>query len=308
MKVLVTGGAGFIGSHVVDALLRDGDEVWVVDDLSNGRKQNLSPGATFSQLDVRSSQFARQLVEYRPDAIAHFAAQMDVRKSVADPYLDADINVMGMVRLLQASSQAQVGRVLFASSGGAIYGEQELFPAPESHPCRPTSAYGVSKFCAESYLDLFQRMGVLSTISLRFANVYGPRQDSHGEAGVVAIFIDQMLSGQAPCINGDGLQSRDFVHVEDVCRAVLSALRGTGTGAINIGTGKETDINTLASLLAKHMGYAQELKHGPPKPGEQLRSSIDPGRAAKDLAWRPMLDLDRGLRQTVRYYRQLRSS
>jgi UDP-glucose 4-epimerase len=303
MKCLVTGGAGFIGSHVAEACLAAGHEVLVVDDLSSGHLRNLPAGAAFRELDIRSDAFGDAVRDFRPQAVFHLAAQMDVRKSVADPVLDASINVLGTVRLLQAATQAGTDKVIFSSTGGAIYGEQDYFPATEQHPCRPVSPYGTSKLCAENYLRLFARSGGPTCVALRYANVYGPRQDPHGEAGVVAIFARKMLSGQTPVINGDGKQTRDFVFVTDVARANLLALKTDVDGEINIGTGIENDINTIAEILLKHTGFSGSLPHGPAMPGEQSRSSIDPSRAEEILGWKAQIELDNGLRETVEYFR-----
>lgn len=304
MKCLVTGGAGFIGSHVAEACLAAGHEVLIVDDLSSGHRRNLPERADFRELDIRKQEFSELIADYAPRAIFHLAAQMDVRKSVADPVLDASINVLGTVRLLQAAARAGTHKVIFSSTGGAIYGEQEHFPARESHPCRPVSPYGASKLCAENYLGLFGLSGGPAWVALRYANVYGPRQDPHGEAGVVAIFARKMLSGGTPVINGDGKQTRDFVFVSDVARANLLALEADVQGPINIGTGIENDINTLAEILRKYANFEDDLPHGPAMPGEQSRSSIDPSLAGRLLGWKPQIELDKGLRETVEYFRR----
>ena len=303
MKILVTGGAGFIGSHVAEQFIGAGHRVVVVDDLSSGRLENLPEGIEFHELDIRSEEFSKLIVSYTPEVVAHLAAQMDVRRSVAEPLLDADINVLGTVRLLQAASAAGCSKVIFSSTGGAIYGEQDVFPAGESHDCRPMSPYGTSKLCAEHYLDLFKLSGGPGYVILRYANVYGPRQDPHGEAGVVAIFARKMLAGQAPVINGDGEQTRDFVYVGDVARANLLAL-GDVSGVFNIGTGKETSINTITSVLAGHTGFAGQPVYGPAKPGEQRRSVIDAALAADELGWLAEISLDKGLEKTVQYFRE----
>jgi len=303
MKILVTGGAGFIGSHVVETFLAAGHQVTVVDDLSTGHRANLPERAEFVGLDIRSKQFSELVEQRRPQVIAHLAAQIDVRRSVADPVFDAEVNVLGTIRLLQAASRAGTGKVIFSSTGGAIYGEQEAFPADESHPCRPESPYGLAKLCAEHYLDYFSRKGGLAHVALRYGNVYGPRQDPHGEAGVVAIFAGAMLEGRVPVINGDGTQTRDFVYVGDVARANLLAVEKDCRGVFNIGTGIETDINELTTLLKQVTGYSGEVRHGPAKPGEQQRSCIDPSRAGRLLGWRPETPLDRGLAETVEYFR-----
>ena len=298
MKIVVTGGAGFIGSHAVDAYVEAGHDVLVVDDLSTGRRENLNPRARFHQLDIGDRQTAELIRDEKP------AAQMDVRRSVADPLFDARVNVLGTIHLLEAARQAGVQRVLLVSSGGAVYGEQEAFPAPETHATNPVSPYGVSKRAGELYAFFYQAEYRLPFVALRYANVYGPRQDPHGEAGVVAIFTGRMLRGEPVVVNGDGKQTRDYVYVGDVARANLLALDTRATGPFNIGTGVETDVNTLASLLLAAAGSRSEVRHGPAKSGEQRRSVIDSRRAAELLGWRPEMSLADGLGRTVAWFRQ----
>jgi len=304
MKIVVTGGAGFIGSHVVDAYVAAGHDVLVVDDLSTGRRENLNPRARFHQLDIGDPRTAVLLRDEKPEVLNHHAAQMDVRRSVADPLFDARVNVLGTIHLLEAARQAGVQRVLLVSSGGAVYGEQEAFPAPETHPTNPVSPYGVSKRAGELYAYFYQAEYGLPFVALRYANVYGPRQDPHGEAGVVAIFTGRMLRGEPVVVNGDGRQTRDYVYVGDIVRANLLALETPATGAFNIGTGVETDVNTLAKLLLAAAGSRSEVRHGPPKSGEQRRSVIANRRAAELLDWRPEASLDEGLRRTVAWFRE----
>ena len=303
-RAIVTGGAGFIGSHVVDRLLEEGAEVTVVDDLSTGRRENLNPRARFHQLDIGDRRTAELIRDEKPEVLSHHAAQMDVRRSVADPLFDARVNVLGTIHLLEAARQAGVQRVLFVSSGGAVYGEQEAFPAPETHPTNPVSPYGVSKRAGELYAFFYQAEYRLPFVALRYANVYGPRQDPHGEAGVVAIFTGRMLRGEPVVVNGDGKQTRDYVYVGDVARANLLALDTRATGPFNVGTGVETDVNTLASLLLAAAGSRSEVRHGPAKSGEQRRSVIDSRRAAELLGWRPEMSLADGLGRTVAWFRQ----
>jgi len=303
MKIIVTGGAGFIGSHVTDAFLSAGHEVVVLDNLSTGHRENLNPGARFVELDITDPRAGDCVRSERPDAIAHHAAQMDVRRSVADPLFDARTNILGTIALLDAARQAGVRRFLFVSSGGAAYGEQETFPAPETHPTNPVSPYGVSKRAGELYAFFFQAEYHLPFVALRYANVYGPRQDPHGEAGVVAIFSGRMLRGEPVTVNGDGKQTRDYVYVGDVARANLLALESPITGPVNIGTGVETDVNTLATLLREVAGSTSPINHGPAKPGEQRRSVVDCSRAASALGWRPEVTLREGLRRTVEFFR-----
>ncbi|WP_224366542.1 NAD-dependent epimerase/dehydratase family protein [Hyalangium versicolor] len=303
MKVLVTGGAGFIGSHVCDEFLRAGHEVVALDNLSSGRRENLDPRVKLAVLDIRSPEAAELIRSERPQAICHLAAQMDVRRSVEDPRFDADANILGFLNLLEAARTAGVKKVIFSSTGGAIYGEQDIFPAPESHPTRPVSPYGVSKASGELYLGYYKAQYGLDYVALRYANVYGPRQNPHGEAGVVAIFAQRLVAGRECTIFGDGGQTRDFVFGPDVARANLLAFEKDYVGAINIGTGIETDINRLYALLAEGAGSTTPVTHAPGKPGEQRRSCITPALAQKVLGWRPTVALADGLRKTVEYFR-----
>jgi len=303
MRTLVTGGAGFVGSHLVDALLERGDQVLVIDNLSTGRRELLNDKAICHQLDITDSRVTAVIDEYRPELLFHLAAQMDVRKSVADPANDARINVTGMVRVLDACARVGLRKAVFTSTGGALYGEQDTFPAPEDHPVRPLSPYGVSKRCGELYLDYFTRTAALPSVALRCANIYGPRQNPHGEAGVVAIFAKKMVVGEVPLINGDGKQTRDFVYVGDVVRAALLAVEKDFAGGVNIGTGVETDIQAIAEKLARSAGYKGEIRHGPAMPGEQRRSVIDPALAARALGWKAQVSLDEGLGATVDWFR-----
>lgn len=302
MRVLVTGGAGFIGSHVVEGLLGGGHEVAVVDDLSSGRQENVAEGAEFFRGDVRDG-CGEVFREFRPEAVVHHAAQIDVRRSVAEPDFDAEVNVLGTLRLLENCLKSGTERFVFASTGGAIYGEQDLFPADEGHPQRPISPYGVSKLTGEKYLHYYAVQHGLRYAALRYANVYGPRQDPHGEAGVVAIFCGRLARGERATINGNGEQTRDYVYVGDVARANVLAVEGDApSGAYNIGTGHETSVNELYRLLCEESGRDLPPRHGPGKPGEQLRSCIDPALAGRTLGWRPETDLASGLKETLRYF------
>ena len=303
MKVLVTGGAGFIGSHVCDAFLRAGHEVIALDNLSSGKRENLDPRVRLAVMDIRSPEAAELIRSERPHALCHLAAQMDVRRSVEDPRFDAEANILGMLNLLEASRVAGVKKVIFSSTGGAIYGEQDVFPAPENHPTRPVSPYGVSKASGELYLGYYKAQYGLQYVALRYANVYGPRQNPHGEAGVVAIFSQRLVAGQPCTIFGDGGQTRDFVFGPDVARANLLAFEKDYVGAVNIGTGIETDINRLFAGLAEAAGSTQPVTHAPGKPGEQRRSCIDPSLAKKVLGWEPTVGLTEGLRKTVEFFR-----
>ena len=302
MRVLVTGGAGFIGSHVAEALIRTGHRVAVVDDLSSGRRKNVPEAARFYEDDVRSG-CGGVFDEFRPEALCHLAAQIDVRRSVAEPDSDAEVNVLGTLRLLQNCVGRGVRRVVFSSTGGAIYGDQERFPAAEDHPEYPISPYGVSKLAAERYLHFFAHQYGLSYAALRYANVYGPRQDPHGEAGVVAIFCRNLAEDRPSTINGTGAQTRDYVYVGDVARANVLALEGDApNGAYNIGTGVETDVTELYATLQGISGRDLSPQYGPAKPGEQARSAIDAAKAERYLGWRPETGLETGLRETLRYF------
>ena len=309
MRILVTGGAGFIGSHTVDALIESGaGEVSVVDDLSAGKRHQVNSRARFHQSDLRDAAAVSQIIEgERPEVIYHFAAQMDVRRSVADPALDAQINLVGMLNVMEAGRRNGLKRVIFSSTGGAIYGEQETFPCDEEHACRPLSPYGVAKLATEKYLFFYREQYGIDYLALRYANVYGPRQDPHGEAGVVAIFCGRILDARRCTIFGDGRQTRDYVFVDDVARANLHGLTAKAPGvAVNIGTGIETDVNALYSTLAGAAGEARPPDYGDPRPGEQLRSVISPARAADFLDWKPKVQLAEGLEQTFKYFRDER--
>jgi UDP-glucose 4-epimerase len=301
--ICVTGGAGFIGSHVTEALLKDGHRVLIVDDLSGGCKENVPDGAELIVADVRSDAAARLLAERRVEVLVHHAAQMDVRRSVVDPRFDADVNIGGLLNLLEAARGASVRQVVFASTGGAIYGEQDVFPAGEDHPVRPLSPYGVAKLASERYLYYYNQQYGLDVACLRYANVYGPRQSPHGEAGVVAIFMHRLLSGRQPVINGDGRQTRDYVYVGDVVRANLAVLGLPGFRIYNVGTAVETDVNRLFELIRRAVGGGPEAEHGPSKPGEQLRSCITSERLEEELALRIGTPLTDGLSITASWFR-----
>jgi UDP-glucose 4-epimerase len=307
MRAMVTGGAGFIGSNLVDALLARGDAVTVVDDLSTGRLSNLdgalAAGAELVELDVREAAALSELTaRAEPEVVFHLAAQIDVRKSLADPAFDAAVNVGGTANVLEAMRLAGSPRLVFVSTGGAIYGEGEGKPLPldESAPIEPLSAYGQSKFAAEGYLALYERLYGLSGVSLRLGNVYGPRQDPLGEAGVIAIFCGRLRAGERPTVYGDGRQTRDYIYVGDVVAAALAAAESRASGPINVGTGIETDVLTLAERLAEIDGAAGfEPELAPPRTGEVQRIVLDAGRAEHELGWRAETGLDEGLRQTL---------
>jgi UDP-glucose 4-epimerase len=305
MKALVTGGAGFIGSNLVDALVERGDEVTVVDDLSTGKRENLTDGpgsaAELVEADIRDSRAMRDLVDrVRPQVIFHLAAQIDVRKSTADPAWDAGINVLGTINMLQAALEAGVDRFINTSTGGAIYGEGRILPAPEDHPQAPEAPYGQSKFCAEGYCDLYARLHGLSTVSLRYGNVYGPRQDPLGEAGVIAIFCGKVIDGGTPTVFGNGEQTRDYVYVGDVVRANLAAAESHATGAFNIGLGVQTSVLQLVEALREIAEAGSfEPEFAPPRLGEVQHIAIDPARAQGELGWEPQITLRDGLERTL---------
>ena len=304
MRALVTGGAGFIGSDLVDALVERGDEVTVVDDISTGKRANLDQaiqnGARLMEIDIRDAEAVHAAVEQaRPETIYHLAAQIDVRKSVADPANDSRINVEGTVNVLRAAQAQGVRRFVNTSSGGAIYGEGQIIPAPEDHPLAPESPYGLSKFCAEQYCELFTRLHGLSTVSLRYGNVYGPRQDPLGEAGVVAIFCRQLLESERPTIFGDGLQTRDYVYVGDVVDANLKAAETQTSGPVNIGRGEQITVLDIVDALRAHSNGAFEPEHAPERPGEVRHIALDTSRAGQELGWEAGTDLQAGLERTL---------
>lgn len=304
MKILVTGGAGFIASHIVDEYVKLGHEVSIIDNLSTGRRMNINPAATFYEADIRDAARVREIFEReRFDVVNHHAAQMDVRKSVEDPVYDASVNIIGVLTLLEACIRTKVTQVIFASSGGAIYGEQDYFPADEEHPTRPISPYGVAKLTTEQYLFYYKAVYGLDSVSLRYANIYGPRQNPEGEAGVVAIFSTKLLSGGQPIINGDGKQTRDYVFVSDVVRANVLSLQYRGSAVFNIGTGIETDVNSLFHQLKKAIHARADEQHGPAKKGEQLRSVLSSAKIQKELGWKPLVSMEEGLQRTVEYFR-----
>jgi len=302
MKVLVTGGAGFIASHVVDAYVKEGFEVVVVDDLSTGRLSNLNPEVTFYKLDIRSPQLAEVFKKEKPDYINHHAAQMDVRRSVLDPLFDANVNILGSINLIECAKKFKVKRFIYISTGGAVYGEPEYLPCDENHPINPICQYGISKHTVEHYLFLYHLNYGLDYVVIRYPNVYGPRQDPCGEAGVVAIFTRAMLRGEQVTINGDGEQARDFVFVKDCARANVLALKTNNINTIyNIGCGQGTTVNEIFTLLKEITGYPRDPIYGPAKIGETRRIYLSAGKARQELGWMPIVDLEEGLKQTVEY-------
>lgn len=302
MAVLVTGGAGFIGSHIVDALLKRGNDVHILDDMSGGRRSNVPAGATLHEVDVRSPVVRDLWSQHGYRTMFHLAAQMDVRKSVADPSWDADINLRGLLNLMEAGRENGLERVVFSSTGGAIYGEPEYVPQDEHHSLKPLSPYGIAKLASEKYLYFYFDSYGIQSVSLRYGNVYGPRQNPHGEAGVVAIFTQKMLQGGRPVINGAGEQTRDYVHVADVVRANMAALDVDGYDVINIGTGRETSVNDLFRILRDELAPKLDEEHGPGKPGEQQRSVLAYERATKVLDWQPEIRVEEGLVETARWF------
>ena len=303
MKILVTGGAGFIGSNLASALVEADHSVAIIDDLSTGKRENVPPEATFIKMDISSPVVHRIFEREKFDVIFHLAAQMDVRRSVEDPGNDAEINILGGINLLRSSVKQGVKKFIFASTGGAIYGEQDYFPADEKHPLNPLSPYGISKLAFEKYLYFYNVQHALPYVSLRYANVYGPRQNSEGEAGVVAIFCERLLRGNKAVVYGDGLQTRDFVYVEDVVKANLLALDYDGSDVFNVGTGTEIDINTIFEKIKAATGSDQERINEETKPGEQRRSCIAYEKIAGSLGWSPGVGLDKGIEKTVAYFR-----
>jgi UDP-glucose 4-epimerase len=303
MKILVTGGAGFIGSNVVDALVKDGHEVTVLDNLSTGKEENINPEVKFYNidlLDIESLEFVFR--EFKPDVVNHHAAQIDVRKSVEDPAFDAETNIISSINLFELSINYGVRRIIFSSTGGALYGEPEKLPANEYTPIEPFSPYGVAKYCTENYLNYFKRLYGIERVILRYANVYGPRQDPLGEAGVVAIFTGKILKGETPVIYGDGTQTRDYIFVSDVVEANILALSGK-EGTYNIGTGKETSVNELIEIFSKVLGREIKPEYAPPRKGEVHRISLDADMAKKELGFVPKYSLEEGIRKTIEWYR-----
>ncbi|HZK76960.1 MAG TPA: NAD-dependent epimerase/dehydratase family protein [Candidatus Kapabacteria bacterium] len=308
MNVLVTGGAGFIASHIVDAFVDRGEDVVVLDNLSSGSVDNLNPKAEFIEGDITDAKLVRKIFrEHKFEIVNHHAAQLDVRKSVADPVFDCEQNIIGSLNLLEAAKEVGgLKRFMLASTGGAIYGEQDYFPADEKHPTRPISPYGVAKRSIELYLHYYEQIHKIPYVAFRYTNVYGPRQSPHGEAGVVAIFAEKLLEGEECIINGDGTQTRDYVFVGDVVRAHLLALEKLkGSDIINISTATETDVNEIFQVLSGLTTNGEaEAKHGGAKAGEQQRSVCSYDHATQVLGWRPEMTLLEGLRETVDYFQR----
>jgi UDP-glucose 4-epimerase len=311
MRVLVTGGAGFIGSALTDRLLAEGYDVDVVDDLSTGSLANLADARSrrngrfsFHRLDIRTPAMVDLVVHRRPEIIFHLAAQADVRVSVARPGFDAEVNVLGSLNVCQGALAAGTGKIVFAGSGGTLYGVPEDLPVREGHPQRPISPYGVAKKAVGDYLHYYREVHGLEYTVLALANVYGPRQDPHGEAGVIAIFAAKLLARERPTIFGDGGQTRDFVYVDDVVDAFVRAIEKAGGLIVNIGTGVETTVQHLFDVMARVTGFKDPAHYAPARPGELQRSALDPGRAAIHLGWKPWTARDEGLRKTLESFRR----
>jgi UDP-glucose 4-epimerase len=305
MKIMVTGGAGFIGSNIVDGYVRQGHQVVVVDNLATGRVSNLNPNVKFYQMDIRSEQLAKVFEQEQPEVVNHHAAQMDVRRSVADPLYDADVNVKGAVNVLENARKFNVQQVIYSSSGGTVYGEPEYFPCDENHPIRPICQYGGTKYMMELYLYMYRHMYGLNYTIFRYPNVYGPRQDPKGEAGVVAIFTGQMVRGEQVIIHGDGEQERDFVFVEDVAAANVLALGNRAGGHVyNLGAGEPTSVNQIFQALQQVTGYDRAPQYDPARLGETRKIYLDANKARRELGWSPATDLITGMRRTVDYYKE----
>lgn len=305
MKILVTGGAGFIGSHVVETFLAEGHEVCVVDDLSSGQRTNVPPGVRLHAVDIRGAELAKVFEEEEPEVVSHQAARANVRESFEKPQLYADVNVVGSVNLLECCRRSKVRKIIYASTGGAVYGEPRTIPVPEDHPIDPLDPYGASKHHVEHYLHIYQTGFGVAFTALRYPNVFGPRQDPFGEAGVVAIFTARMLKGERPTINGSGEQMRDFVYVGDVARANLLALeRGDGE-ILNIGSGQGVSVREIFENLAVLTGFQEEPEFGPAKAGEVFRIFLNAERARRQLGWTPQVSLQKGLASTVEFFRSV---
>jgi UDP-glucose 4-epimerase len=314
MKILVTGGAGFIGSHIVDALISRGHRVVVVDNLSRGKKKNINPKAKFYKIDIRDKKLENIFKKEKPQIVFHYAAQIDIRTSVRDPASDAEINVLGTIKILQHAVKHGVKKIIFAATGGALSSEETVLPTPENKIALPVSPYGAAKISAEMYLHYFWKMHGLPYLALRMANVYGPRQSPMGEAGVIAIFTDKMLHGGQPVIFGSGRQTRDYVFIEDVVGAAMFALKSNKVGSYNVGTGKETNVLQIFKKLKQLTGARVGEVHGSPlgqekkttalAAGEQMRSVLDYSKISREMGWKPKVAMDEGLRKTVEWFKK----
>ena len=303
MKILVTGGAGFIGSHVVNTYINAGHDVIVIDDLSSGEKKLINPKANFYHLNIQSPEVKTILEKEKITVINHHAAQISVSESFSNPLFDANSNIIGTLQLLQNAVSLGVKKFIFASTGGAMYGEQKSFPASEDHPCQPLSPYGISKLCAENYINYFCMQHGLNTTILRYSNVYGPYQNPHGEAGVVAIFCQRLIEGLSPIIYGDGKQTRDFIYVRDITKANTLALDPKCIGIFNVGTGNEISVNFLTQSLLKISELDISAEYNAARKGEQRRSAIDSKKLLKSFGWKPDVALEEGLVETFNYFK-----
>ena len=304
MKILLTGGAGFIGSHVTDELIAKGNDVVIIDNLSTGFEYNINPKAKFVKTDITDFKKIENIfVEESPEIIYHFAAQIDVRKSVSDPLFDAETNIMGTLNLIKLSSDFKIKKFIFSSTGGAIYGDTDVRPTPENHPEWPLSPYGIAKLATDKFLNYYNEIFGLKYVSLRYGNVYGPRQNPHGEAGVVAIFLNKMLKGEQPIINGDGDQTRDYVYVEDVVKANILALENIDkVGIYNVGTSIEISVNDLFKEINKNFDNKYKEVHGPAKLGEQKTSCLNYEKIKKDMNFIPKTDFSEGIKETYKWF------
>jgi len=305
MKILVTGGAGFIGSHIVDKLIEDNNEVIIVDNLSTGKKENLNIRAKFYETDIKDySSLEKIFNQEKPEYICHQAAHASVSESVKDPINDAENNILGSINIIRCAVKYNVKKIVFASTGGAIYGDADILPTPESYDPKPVSPYGVTKLAVEKYLTCYNVLNKLNYTILRYANVYGPKQDPFGEAGVVAIFCQKIINDDQPIINGDGKCTRDYVYVSDIADANLLALKSDKSQNIfNVGTGKETDVNAIFNNLAKISGKNIPEKHGPARVGDQKTSAIDNNKIKQELGWQPKMKLEDGLKETYQWFK-----
>lgn len=304
MKILVTGGAGFIGSNLVDALIEKKHSVVILDNLSTGRKENVHSGAKFIEMDIVDEKLSDVFAEEKLDIVFHLAAQIDVRKSVADPVYDAKQNILGSINILENCKKNKIKKIIFSSTGGAIYGEADVLPTPETYPENPISPYGIGKLTTEKYLFYYNQIFGLPYVALRYGNVFGPRQNAKGEAGVVAIFIDKLLAGEQPIINGEGDQTRDYVYVDDVVSANIKAMESEKVGIYNVGTSVQTTVNDIAKLIGKYVGLQQEITHGPAKQGEQQRSCLDFSKIRSEMGWQPQMPLNQGIEKTVNWFKK----
>jgi UDP-glucose 4-epimerase len=308
VKILVTGGAGFIGSNIADAFIRDGHEVAILDDLSTGFRRNINPRALFFHGDMRDRDFVKRVFDiFQPDVIDHHAAQIDVRKSLVDPGFDAAQNIIGSIGLIQEAVRGGVKKFIYASTGGVVYGEPQWLPTNESHPVHPECAYGISKHTVEHYLELYRILEALPYVVLRYSNVYGPRQNPHGEAGVNAIFVGMMLDGKVPTIFGDGEQLRDYVFIEDVVDANRRALSHDKCDIYNIGSGSGTSVNRLFEILQDVIGLREPAHYAPKRMGEIERIYLDARKAERELGWRAQTTIEEGLAKTVAWFQQQRA-